>query len=964
VGTGEGNVHVSSLSGDGVYRSLDGGKTWSHLGLEGTERISRIVLHPTDPGVAWVAALGPSYRESPERGVFKTEDGGRTWTKVLAVDAKTGAADLAIDPRNPDRLYAAMWEHRRWPWFFRSGGPGSGLYVSDDGGRTWTRRTAADGLPAGELGRIKLAVSRSRPEVVYAMVEARTSALLRSEDGGASFRTVNDGPNLDLRPFYFAALAVDPKEPDRLYNLDLSPHVSEDGGRTFRDLLPGQRIHPDLHAIWIDPGDPRRLAIGTDGGVFLSRDRGRTAAFVPNLPLGQFYRVAVDQEIPYNVYGGLQDNGSWRGPSDAWEAGGIQEHSWTFVGVDDGSAAFPDPADPDLGYTTAQNGALQRWNLRTGEIKDIAPPPLPSGPGARLRFSFTGGMALDPFAPGTLYAGSQFVHRSTDRGESWRVISPDLTTNNPEWQRQAGSGGLTPDAGGAESFTTITAIAPSTLKRGLLWAGTDDGRVHVTRDGGGHWTSIEAHLLKIHAPDHARVAMIRPSRFDPASAFVVLDDHRRGDSTPWVFRTDDFGATWRSLATPDLQGHALALEQDPVDQDLLFLGTARGLWISLDGGRRWMPWRHGLPAVPVTDLVVHPRDHDLVIATFGRGLYILDDIRPLREIGPAVLAEPLHLFAVPDARQHWNRAGTAGHGGNLFHGEGRDYGALLTVSSAQGGPAEIRVEDASGATVRTFHEALDPGINRLAWGLERDTFKLSPRGKGQPPRPPDPPGPEVPPGLYTVVVKLGGSEVRRPVRVLPDPRSRNTPADWQARWKAVLRAGHLQDLGITAVERLRKTREEVGADAGLQNRITAMEGRLRLLPDMPLGSSRDELVIEKVWAAVDSLQTSMSPPSPSQLALLDRAEKVLKAYLADLDRFYKEEVEPFLALTRTGSPPAAPPSKPAARAPSSPAGPRRRAAPAPRPGWRDRSGSPRRAGRASGASPPGRRPGRWRCPAG
>ncbi len=681
-GTGEGDIHVSASSGDGVYRSLDGGRTWSHLGLAGTRHIARIVLHPTNPDVAWVAALGPSYRESPERGVFKTEDGGKTWTKVLFVDAKTGAADLAIDPQNPGKLYAAMWEHRRWPWFFRSGGPGSGLFVSLDGGRTWTRRTADDGLPEGELGRIKLAVSLSNPEIVYAMVEAKTSALLRSDDGGASFRTVNAGPNLDLRPFFFAGLAVDPQWPNRVYNLDMSLHVSDDGGRTFRDLLAGQGIHADLHEIWIDPGDPRRLVLGSDGGVAVSRDRGRTATFVPNLPLAQFYRIAVDQAVPFNVYGGLQDNGSYRGPSDAWEAGGIQSHAWTLVGENDGSTTLPDAADPDLSYAMSQGGSLQRWNLRTGEIKDIAPT---EPPGLRLRFNFTPGFALDPFAPGTLYAGSQVVHKSADRGDSWTVISPDLTTNNPEWQHQDESGGLTPDVGDGENFTTIVAIAPSTLKPGLLWVGTDDGRVQVTRDGGGTWTSVEANLLKLHAPVHAWVAQIRPSRFDPASAFVVLDDHRRGDETPYVLRTDDFGATWRSLATPDLRGHALSLEQDPVDRDLLFLGTSQGLWVSLDGGRRWLPWRYGIPAVPVTDLVVHPRDHDLVIATFGRGLYILDDVRPLRGLTAAVLAEPLHLFPIPDARQHWIRAGTHGHGADVFHGENRPYGALLTVSAPAGG---------------------------------------------------------------------------------------------------------------------------------------------------------------------------------------------------------------------------------------------------------------------------------------
>ncbi|HEX3553089.1 MAG TPA: hypothetical protein VIA62_07665 [Thermoanaerobaculia bacterium] len=909
-GTGEGNLHHSALSGDGVYRSLDGGRTWKHLGLDGTGHIARIVLHPANPDVAWVAALGSMWTENPERGVFKTVDGGKTWSKVLFVDAKTGAADLAIDPRNPGKLYAAMWQYRRWPWIFRSGGPGSGLYVSLDGGGTWTRRTADDGLPEGELGRIKLAVSRSHPEVVYAMVEAATSALLRSDDGGASFRTVNASPNLHLRPFYFPGLAVDPQWPNRVYDLDMSLHVSDDNGRTFRDLLAGQGVHPDLHAIWIDPGDPRHLVLATDGGVFVSRDRGRRAVFLSNLPLSQFYRIAVDQAVPFNVYGGLQDNGSYRGPSDAWEAGGIQDHSWTLIGLSDGSTTVPDPADPDRGYALSQNGGLQRWDLKTGEIKDMPPA---DSPGAHLRYNFTGGFALDPFAPGTLYLGSQYVHKSTDRGDTWTVISPDLTTNNPDWQHQAESGGLTPDVGGAESFTTITAIAPSPLKPGLLWVGTDDGRLHVTRDGGGSWTSVEANLLQAHAPAHAWVTQIRPSRFDPASAFVVLDDHRRGDETPYVLRTDDFGASWRSLATPDLQGHALSLEQDPVDRDLLFLGTSRGLWVSLDGGRSWLPWHHGLPAVAVTDLVVHPRDHDLVIATFGRGVYILDDVRPLREFTPAVLAEPLHLFAIPDSQQHWNRAGTAGRGGLAFHGENRPYGALLTVSAAQGGTAEVQVADASGTVLRNYRWPLDPGLNRDAWGLERNAFKLSPRGAGQPPRPPNPPGPEVPPGLYTVTVKLGDAEAKRTVRILPDPRSRNTEADWQARWAAVLRAGKLQDAAITVVERLLKTRADVEtaaarartdaspalrpallqAAADLQTKVNALERRFRVGPETPLGVARDELVLEKVWFAVDTLQTSMDPPTPTTLAYLERAEKALEAYLVDLNRFYAEDVAAF-----------------------------------------------------------------------
>jgi len=909
-GTGEGNLHHTVSVGNGVYRSVDAGRTWTHLGLDATEHISRIVLDPANPDVAWVAALGHTWGENPERGVFKTEDGGKTWTKILYVDERTGAADLVIDPRNPRKLYAAMWQHRRWPWFFRSGGPGSGLYVSQDGGRTWARRTAADGLPAGELGRIKIAVSLSDPDIVYAMVETdirkTPSPLLRSDDGGASFRTVNTTPNLDMRPFYFAGLAVDPQRPSRVYQLDSELHVSDDNGRTFRSAL--ANVHPDFHTLWIDPHEPRHLWIGTDGGVAVSRDRGRTAVFPDNLPLGQYYAVAVDDQIPFNLYGGLQDNGAWRVPSDSWQTGGIQDRDWSFVGRDDGSTTLPDPADPAAGYAMAQNGELQRWNLRLGELKDIAPP-APSA-NVPLRFNFTPGLALDPFTPGTLYTGSQFVHRSTDRGDTWTEISPDLTTNDPQYQKQAESGGLTPDAVGAEHYESITAIAPSPIARGVIWVGTDDGRLHLTRDGGATWTSVESNLHGV--PAHAWVRQLLASRHDPAVAFVVFDDHRRDDFKPYILRTADAGRTWQSLSTPELRGPALAIEQDPVDPSLLFLGTEFGLWVSLDAGRHWTPWRQGLPAVPVTALVVHPRDGALVIATHGRGLYLADDISPLRALS-AARAEPLHLFAVPDAIQHAVRPGNTAHGAGLLHGEARPYGALLTVWSTAEGEAEIRVADSAGKPLRLFHADVAPGLTSIPWGLERNAFKLSPRPAWLPPRPPEPPGPEVTPGTYTVTVRLGDHEAHQTVRVLPDPRAPHTEAEWQARRDAVERAGHLQDQAIIAATRLIRTRADIAAAvdkartdadpavrpallsaaAALRKTLDTLEASLRLTPEMPIGSSRDSLVIEKVWVAVDSLQTSFDPPSPTQLALLRIADESLTRYLADLDRFYANDVAAF-----------------------------------------------------------------------
>nr|MDP9120894.1 hypothetical protein [Acidobacteriota bacterium] len=688
VGTGEGNVRNSTSVGNGVYRSADGGRTWQHLGLEATERIPRLVLHPSDPNVAWVAALGREWGENSERGVYKTVDGGRTWKKVLYVDERTGAADLVIDPANPNKLFAAMWEYRRWPWTFRSGGPGSGLYVSYDGGESWKRQTEEDGLPKGNLGRIGLAISHSSPAIVYALVEADKSALLRSDDGGRSWKSVNTEPTVDDRPFYYSAIHVDPQWPNRIYELTARLRISDDSGHTFggagRSFLRGGGIHGDYHAMWINPRDPKQIVVGEDGGVGLSHDRGETWQFAANLPLGQFYHVAVDMDVPYHVYGGLQDNGSWRGASSVWSRfGGIRNVAWETLDGGDGFVTLPDPKDSTIGYAESQGGELSRWNLRTNETKGIKPPELDAtDPRKRLRFNWNTGVAIDPFDPATVYVGSQYLHKSTDRGESWSVISPDLTTNNPDWQKQDTSGGITIDASGAENYTTILTIAPSALERGVIWVGTDDGRIQVTRDGGKTWASVEANVPGV--PAHTWVPQIRASKFDAGEAFVVFDDHRRSNWKPYVYRTADYGKTWKGLATGELRGYALAIEQDPVERNLLFLGTEFGLYVSPDGGRRWMKFSHGLPqAASVMDVVVHPRDHDLVIATHGRALYVLDDITPLRGMSASALAEPVHLFAIAPAQQHHNArtpGPSFGAGAGEFQGENRPYGALITYS--------------------------------------------------------------------------------------------------------------------------------------------------------------------------------------------------------------------------------------------------------------------------------------------
>ena len=847
VGTGEGNPRNSVSVGNGVYRSLDGGKTWAHLGLEGTERIHRIALHPSDPEVAYVAAMGKAWGENPERGIFKTVDGGKSWRKVLYVDEKTGAADLVMDPSNPEKLLAAMWDYRRWPWFFRSGGPGSGIHVTVDGGAHWTKLTPEDGLPEGELGRIGLAISRSHASVVYAFVEAKKeNALYVSKDGGWNWKLAGKDSALGNRPFYYADIRVDPEWPDRVYSLWSSVSVSDDGGRSFRLLVPFREIHPDHHAMWIHPEHPEQIMIGNDGGVAFSDDRGESWRFVRDLPLAQFYHVAVDLDTPYNVYGGLQDNGSWRGPASVWENGGIRNHHWEEVGFGDGFDTLPHPKDSLTGYAMSQQGFLLRWDLRTGERKDIRPP---EPDGVPLRFNWNAGIAIDPFEPDTVYYGSQFLHRSRDRGDTWGTISGDLTTNNPEWQKQAESGGLTLDVTGAENFTTIVAVAPSPIQRGLIWVGTDDGRIHLTRDGGVTWTSVEANLKGV--PQNTWVPHIEPSKYDDRTAFVVLDDHRRSNWTPYVFRTRDHGKTWQSLATPNLRGYCLAIEQDPVKEDLLYLGTEFGLYVSLDGGSSWMPWTHGVPTVSVMDLVVHPREHDLVMGTHGRSLLVLDDVRALRTLSEAAMQEPVHLFEIPPAQQYRVKqtAGPRFPGHEEFRGENRPYGAIVTYAlNAEGLPhpdpekeklrkeqerkagkakppagepgeskpgaqpekkgpqAKITVCDAQGRVVRTLEAPATQGVNRAVWDLRRDAFEAPPREE---PAFREPRGTEVLPGDYEATVAFGGHEAKGRVLVLPDPRFAIPQADRQAKEQAVLRAGSLLELVAEAVKRIQQARSEV-----------------------------------------------------------------------------------------------------------------------------------------------------------
>ncbi len=688
-GTGEGNPRNSLNGGYGVFKSLDGGKTWKSMGLEKTRHIHRIKIDPMNPNTVYVGAIGSPWGEHPERGVFKTTDGGVTWEKVLFVNNKTGVADLIMDPTNPNKLIAAMWEHKRDPWFFNSGGEGSGLYMTHDGGANWKKLTEEDGLPKGNLGRIGVAIAAGKPNVVYALIEAKKNALYKSEDGGFKWNKVNDKDDIGNRPFYYSEIYVDPENENRVFSVFTYVNVSQDGGKNFDELMPAygvdNGVHPDHHAFWIHPDNGQFMMDGNDGGLNISKDGGKTWRFIGNLPVAQFYHIATDNEYPYNVYGGMQDNGSWRGPAYVWKAQGIRNSYWQEISFGDGFDVVPDPIDSRYGYTMSQEGYVQRFDYLTGDNYIVRPTPPDAD--TKLRFNWNSAISQDPFDNSTVYFGSQFVHKSTDKGLTWSVISPDLTTNDPEKQKQSESGGLSMDATGAENHTTLLVIEPSTVERDMLWAGSDDGRVHYTINGGATWVEVTGNIKGL--PKGSWIPQIKASTRTKGEALLVTNDYRRFNYTPYAYRTKDYGKTWtRIVDSEDVQSYALSIIEDPENPNLMFLGTDDGLYISFNAGEKWQKWTEGFPTVSTKDLAIHPREHDLVIGTFGRAAWVLDDIRPLRALASdkTILNQEIKLFTPPTAYQasYQQPTGSRFGGDALYQGENKKWGAMITYYLKEG----------------------------------------------------------------------------------------------------------------------------------------------------------------------------------------------------------------------------------------------------------------------------------------
>ncbi len=719
VGTGEPWTRNSVSIGTGLYKSSDAAKTWKLVGLEDSERIARILIHPQDSDTVYVAALGHLWNANEQRGVYKSSDGGKTWEKVLYVDENTGCADLAIDPQEPDILYAAMWQFRRQPDFFNSGGPGSGLYKTVDGGKNWEK--LGNGLPEGDLGRISLALSPSRPSRIYAIVEAEETALYRSDDSGASWVQTDDSANIQSRPFYFGRLVADPQDHDRVYRPAFRLSWSRDGGETFADST--SRLHSDHHALWINRNNPNLMFLGTDGGLYVSYDRALTWRYLNNLPLSQFYQVGYDLERPYNVYGGLQDNGSWMGPSQA--PGGVQNRHWRMIGFGDGFHVYPEPGNPEVVYWESQGGNLNRWEKSQGESQSIRPLPRQGEPD--YRFNWNTPIHVSPTDPSTVYVGAQFLFRSRDRGRSWQRISDDLTTNDPQKQRQHESGGLTIDNSTAENHCTIYTISESPRDPQVIWVGTDDGNLQLSRNGGMSWENLTDRLPGL--PPFTWVSQVRASNHEAGTAYVAFDGHRTGDMATYVYRSDDFGQTWQSLASDTLEGYAHVIRDDLVSPDLLFLGTEFGLFLSTDRGGNWARFSNNLPKAAVRDIAIHPREGDLILATHGRGIYIIDDLTPLRSLTAEILTADAALLDSRPSVIRLPQFSVNMSGDGNFVGDTIPSSAGITYFLRKRhifGDLKIEVYDPQGDLLTTLPTSKRRGINRVNWAMIGKPPKVAP----------------------------------------------------------------------------------------------------------------------------------------------------------------------------------------------------------------------------------------------
>ena len=898
VGTGESWVRNSVSVGNGVYKTTDGGATWTNAGLADSEHIARIAVHPKKSDTVYVCATGHAWDANEERGVFRTTDGGKTWKKILYVDKDTGCADISQDPGDPNILYAGMWQFRRRPDNFNSGGPGSALYRTKDGGETWEKLT--NGLPKGTLGRIAVAVAPSRPSTIYAVVEAKKTALYRSDDLGNTWREMNDSFNVQVRPFYFAYVVVDPTNHERVYKPGYMLTFSDDGGKTFSGSIisGGGAVHPDHHALWINPRDPHELFVGTDGGVYQSFDKAQRWRFLNVLPVSQFYHVNFDLDTPYNVYGGLQDNGTWMGPSQA--PGGVSNHHWRPIGGGDGFAVTTDPSEPDVVYLESQGGRIVRYRRSTGESKEIYP--YATQDESKLRFNWNTPIYASPTQKGTIYIGSQFLMRSRDRGESWERISPDLTTNDKSAQKQLESGGLTVDNSSAENFTTIITISESIKNPNVIWVGTDDGNVQLTKDGGKSWTNVAANVKGL--PARTWVSRVEAGHFDEHTAYATFDGHRTGDMKTYVYRTRDAGRSWEALATADIKGYAQVIREDLANSNLLFLGTEMGLYISLDAGKNWAQLKENFPPAPVYDIALHPRDGDAIIGTHGRGVYIIDDLTPLRALTPDQLAKDVVMLPSRPSLLRIPAYGGAMEGDDLFVAGAVDDVASISYYLKKRhivGDSKVEIYDPQGKLIATIPAGKRRGINRVDWPMRMKAPKM-PAGSSIVFSGGAFYGPRAPQGEYTVKLIKGKETYTSKLVLTPDPRANYTVAERELQQKTVRRLYDMLADFTFLTDRVKSLRDQASARAEKlsgadKKKVSAFAAKLdeqyKTLVATREGGwlSGEEQLREKIGSLYGAVNGFDGRPTDSQIAEAERVAGELASKVSWFDATWKELAE-------------------------------------------------------------------------
>jgi photosystem II stability/assembly factor-like uncharacterized protein len=905
-GTGESWARNSVSIGDGIYKSVDGGDNWTNMGLPNSERISKIIVSPKDSNTVYACVPGKLWSDSDDRGLYKTTDGGKTWIKILkGANLSTGCSMISMSSQDPNVLFAGMWDFRRKGWTFRSGGDSptapsaSGLFVSSDGGATWKDldEKSAPGLPVKPWGRIAVTAAPSKPSVVYAMIESTRSALFRSDDGGKTWKEGDRSQLMVWRPFYFANLIVDPKNENRLFKPDLGLILSDDGGKSFSGA---GSAHGDFHDLWIDPDNTDHIIAGDDGGVWYSTDGGNTFLKSENLPISQFYHVSTDMADPYHVFGGLQDNSAWIG--DSAYPGGISNSRWENLWGGDGFWAFADTGDPNYAYVEAQGGHVGRVNLKTLESRNIDPQQN-YGEG-KLRFNWNTPIHMSPNEKGTIYIGAQFLFRSRDHGQTWDRISPDLTTNDPEKQKQEESGGVTVDNSYAEMHTTIYSISESPKDGQTIWVGTDDGNVQVTRDGGKNWANVVGNVPNL--PKASWVSWVEASRYDAATAYAVFDRHTFGDMTPYAFKTTDYGKTWTPViaANSGVRGFAHVIKEDTVVKDLLFLGTEYGLWVSLDGGKQWAQYKgHEFPDVPVRDIVVQPRESDLVVATHGRGIWIIDDITPLRKLTPDIMAQDAVFLMGKPAQQRFNANGGWGEGNGTFFGPNPPDAALITYYQKKRhiyGKMRLEIFDPQGKLVDTLAPNSRRGISRVEWPMRLKAPHVPPAATAafeaaQ--------GPRVLPGTYTVKLTRGKDVFTTPMVITLDARAKYTEADRAEEFSAAMRVYNLLgDMSfdvdnINAVhDALLERAAQAGKDAALAKHLGELADKLEEMRKKIVATKEggavtgEERIREKTTALYGELIGYEGHPADYQLARIDSLTKELKDVTDAFDAFVSKDL--------------------------------------------------------------------------